>query len=67
MTAKQGRLRAMVASGKAKDAVGEAEQLAASTEDPTVLIEAKYLLAETSAASLKKLLEDNRAGRKTSM
>jgi hypothetical protein len=59
MTAKQGRLRAMVASGRAKDAVGEAQQLAASTEDPTVLIEAKFLLAETAATSLKKLVEDN--------
>jgi hypothetical protein len=59
MTAKQGRLRAMVASGQARDAVSEAQQLAASTEDPTVLIEAKFLLAETSATSLKKLVEDN--------
>jgi len=59
MSARQGRLRAMVASGHARDAVSEAEQLAASTEDPAVLIEAKYILAETAATSLKKLLKDN--------
>jgi hypothetical protein len=59
MTARQGRLRAMVATGNAKDAVNEAEQLAAVTEDPAVLIEAKYILAEAAAASLKKLLADN--------
>lgn len=59
MAARQGRLRAMVATGNAKDAVKEAEQLAAVTEDPAVLIEAKYILAEAAAASLKKLLDDN--------
>ncbi|MEI6278166.1 MAG: hypothetical protein WCQ16_02130 [Verrucomicrobiae bacterium] len=58
-TAKKGRLRAMVATGRAKDAVSEAEQLAASTGDPAVLLEAKFILAETAAASLKKLLHDN--------
>ncbi len=59
MTAKEGRLRAMVATGRAREAVGEAEQIASATENPAVLIEAKFILAEAAGASLKKLLEDN--------
>lgn len=59
MTAKEGRLRALVATGRAGEAVREAEQIASMTEDPAVLIEAKYILAEAAGTSLKKLLEDN--------
>jgi hypothetical protein len=57
--AKQGRLRAMVATGHAGEAVAEAEQLAKVSEDPTVLIEAKFILAEAAAANLHKLVEEN--------
>ena len=57
--AKQGRLRAMVATGQAEQAVAEAEELAKISEDPTVLIEAKFILAEAAAASLRKLVEEN--------
>lgn len=59
MTAKEGRLRAMVATGRAGEAVREAEQIASMTEDPAVLIEAKFILAEAAGTSLKKLLGDN--------
>jgi hypothetical protein len=59
MSARQGRLRAMVATGHAKDAVSEASELAGITEDPAVLIDAKFLLASAADASLRKLLEDN--------
>jgi len=59
MKAKEGRLRAMVATGRAGEAVREAEEIASATEDPAVLIEAKHILAEAAGASLKKLLEDN--------
>lgn len=59
LTARQGRLRAMVATGNAKDAINEALELSAVTEDPAVLIEAKYILASAADASLRKLLEDN--------
>jgi len=59
MTAKEGRLRALVATGRAGEAVREAEQIASATEDPAVLIEAKFILAEAAGTSLKKLLEDN--------
>ena len=59
LSARQGRLRAMVATGKAKDAVAEAEELAKVSEDPAVLIEAKYILATAADASLRQLLKDN--------
>lgn len=58
-TAKQGRLRAMIATGHAADAVNEAKELAKESDDPTVLIEAKFILAEAAFASLKKLVDDN--------
>ncbi len=57
--AKQGRLRAMVATGSAKEAVVEATALAKISEDPTVLIEANYILAEAADKDLRKLLEEN--------
>jgi hypothetical protein len=57
--AKQGRLRALVATGHAADAVAEAEALAREAEDPTVLIEAKFILAEAAQQKLRKLVEDN--------
>lgn len=57
--AKQGRLRALVATGHAAEAVAEAVALAKDSEDPAVLIEAKFILAEAAAAKLRKLVEDN--------
>ena len=59
LAARQGRLRAMVATGNAGDAVNEAMALSAVTENPAVLLEAKYLLASSADASLRKLLADN--------
>lgn len=59
LSARQGRLRAMVATGDAGAAVNEAEELSATTENPAVLIEAKYILATSADASLRKLLADN--------
>jgi hypothetical protein len=57
--ARQGRLRAMVATGNAKGAVAEAVALEKISEDPAVLIEAKYILAEAAEKTLRKLIEDN--------
>lgn len=57
--ARQGRLRAMVATGNAAAAVTEAEQLAVESEDPEVLIEAKFILAEAAMSALTKLEADN--------
>ena len=59
VAAKQGRLRAMVASGKAAEAVAEAADLAKSSTDPAVLIEAKFILARAADEMLRKLVEEN--------
>jgi len=59
MEAKQGRLRAMVACGNAADALGEARELARMTENPAVLIEAKFLLAEADHMALCQLVAEN--------
>ena len=58
-SARHGRLRAMVASGQAREAIAEATELAQTTENPEVLIAAKLLLAEADATALRKLIEDN--------
>ena len=57
--ARQGRLRAMVATGHAKEAVREAGEMAANTENPIVLIEAKFLIASATESELRRFLEDN--------
>jgi len=57
--ARQGRLRAMVATGNAASAVSEAEILAVESEDPEVLVEAKFILAEAARTALVKLESDN--------
>jgi hypothetical protein len=57
--ARQGRLRAMVATGDAASAVTEALELAKVSEDPAVLVEAKFILAEAADKQLRKLIEDN--------
>jgi len=59
MRARQGRLRAMVAVGNAAGAVKEASELAKVTEDPAVLIQAKYILANAADAKLRELIAEN--------
>jgi hypothetical protein len=57
--AKRGRLRAMMAIGDLERASSEAKTLATQTEDPELLIEVKYLLAQADFERLKELEEDN--------
>ena len=57
--AKQGRLRAMVATGRATEAIDQAKQLAAESEDPEILIEANYIMAQSADKDLKTFLEEN--------
>ncbi len=57
--AKQGRLRAMVATGRAAEAIEQAKQLAAESEDPEILIEANYIMAQSADKDLKTFLEEN--------
>lgn len=59
IAAGRGRLRAMVATGNAAAAVDEAQRLAEESEDPSVLIEAKFILAEAAFSALRKLVEEN--------
>ncbi|MGC1480093.1 MAG: hypothetical protein WA771_06295 [Chthoniobacterales bacterium] len=59
LRARQNRLRAMVATGDAADAIEEAKELAKVSEDPAVLIEAKYILAVAAHETLLKLIENN--------
>jgi hypothetical protein len=57
--AKQGRLRAMVATGRALEAIEQARQLAEETEDPEILIEANYIMAQAGEKDLRAFLEEN--------
>ena len=57
--AKQGRLRAMVATGRAAEAIEQAKILAQETEDPEILIEANYILAQAGEKDLRAFLEEN--------
>ena len=57
--AKQGRLRAMVATGRAAEAIDQAKLLASESEDPEILIEANYIMAQAAEKDLKAFLEEN--------
>lgn len=57
--AREGRLRAMTATGKAAKAIEEAKALAAETEDPEILIEANYIMAKAAEEELKDFLKEN--------
>ncbi|MEI8293271.1 MAG: hypothetical protein WCG66_04665 [bacterium] len=57
--AREGRLRAMMATGQAARAMDEAKALAADSEDPEILIEANYLMAQASAKQLESFLKEN--------
>ncbi len=57
--ARGGRLKAMVLLGRAADAINEARKVMAETDDPAILIESNYVLAEASFAALQKLVEEN--------
>lgn len=55
----RGRLRAMIASGDAKSAVAEALALAKTAEDPSVLIEARFILGRAADDALHRLVAEN--------
>lgn len=57
--AREGRLRAMTATGRAAKAIEEAKALAEETEDPEILIEANYLLAQAAEKELGEFLKEN--------
>jgi hypothetical protein len=57
--AREGRLRAMTATGKAAKAIEEAKALADETEDPEILIEANYLMAQAAEEEMRDFLKEN--------
>ncbi len=59
LTARQNQLRAMVATGDAAAAIEEAKELADVSDNPAVLIEAKYILAVAAHETLLTLIKNN--------
>ena len=57
--ARQGRLKSLIRLGEIETAIVEARALAAETEDATMLIEARYILAQADFSKLKKIEEEN--------
>jgi hypothetical protein len=57
--ARQGRLRAMLAAGMLQETIAEAKAMERVSEDPAVLIEPKFVLANAAEKALRKLVEDN--------
>jgi hypothetical protein len=57
--ARQGRLRAMIATGHAQQAISEAEEIVRAAEDPAILIEAKFVLAQAAHKALDRFVADN--------
>lgn len=57
--AREGRLRALVRLGRAGEAVKEASEMSESAENPEVLIEARFVLAEARAQQLRDLEKEN--------
>jgi hypothetical protein len=57
--AREGRLRAMSATGRAEKAIEEAKSLAAETENPEILIEANHLMAQAAEKQLRAFLKEN--------
>ena len=55
----QGRLRTLFSLDRERDAIREAEALAAKTENPHHLLEAKYALASNAFSKLKNIEEEN--------
>jgi hypothetical protein len=58
-SAREGRLRAMSATGRAEKAIEEAKTLAAETENPEILIEANHLMAQAAEKQLRAFLKEN--------
>ncbi|MCS7008514.1 MAG: hypothetical protein NZL93_01090 [Chthoniobacterales bacterium] len=57
--AQSGRLRSLIATGRAAEAVSEAEALAEKNEDPAIQIESKLILASAAESELRNLETKN--------
>ena len=57
--ARQGRLRAMIATNRTQEAIAEAEEIARTAADPAILIEAKSILAQAAHRAFNQFVADN--------
>lgn len=57
--ARRGRLRTMIELGRSQEVSAEVEEIAASAQDPELLLDSKLLVASARLAALHKLVEDN--------
>jgi len=58
-TARRGRLRSMMKLGRLEEIAAEVEEIAATSQDPELLIDARLLVAQSRLAMLGKLLDEN--------
>ncbi|HEY5813912.1 MAG TPA: hypothetical protein VIT23_14805 [Terrimicrobiaceae bacterium] len=57
--AREGRLRAMMVTGSAQEAIDEAREIERTTNDPAVLLEAKFILAQAAEKALRSFVTEN--------
>jgi len=57
--AREGRLRAMLATGKSAEAIDEARTLAAESENPEIVLEMNYVMAQAAAKDMESFLTEN--------
>jgi hypothetical protein len=57
--AQQGRLQSMLALGQAEAALAEAKIIARESEDPAIMIKARYVMARAKRQEFEALLGDN--------
>lgn len=57
--ARQGRLQTLVKMGRGLEVIAEAREVAKGAEDPRVLIEANYVLAQAAMQQLRELEKEN--------
>ena len=57
--AKRGRLRTMIDLGRSQEVATEIEEIAASAQDPGLLLDSKLLIASARLAALEKLVAEN--------
>jgi hypothetical protein len=57
--AKRGRLRTMIDLGRSQEVATEIEEIAASAQDPGLLLDSKLLIASARLAALEQLVGEN--------
>ena len=57
--ARRGRIRAMLKLGRQEEISAEVEEIAATAQDPELLLDSKFLVAQLRLSALQKLLVEN--------